>query len=109
MNVVDLIDQANRAGVTLSLTNAGTVKVSGNEDTVAAIIPAVRQHKPEIIAMLQGRQERALHLARLAIARAALSDGQKLSRLADLRKAPGIAGFWAQLQRDDLNAEKAKE
>jgi hypothetical protein len=96
MNVIDLIDEANRAGVTLSLT----------EDAVAAIIPAVREHKPEIVAMLKGQQEHALHLARLAIARAALTDEQKASRLADLRKEPSIAHFWAQLQHHD---EQKKE
>jgi hypothetical protein len=106
MNVIDLIDEANRAGVTLSLTDAGTVKVSGNEDAVAAIIPAIREHKPEIIAMLKGQQEHALHLARLAIARAALTDEQKASRLDDVQHAPLIAFFWAQLQRDD---EQKKE
>jgi hypothetical protein len=107
MNVIDLIHRANRAGVNLSLTDAGTVKVSGNEDAVAAIVPVIREHKPKIVAILQGRQERAMHLARLAIAKAALTDEQKTARIADIEKEPSIAPFWAQTFIDDQNTEKA--
>jgi hypothetical protein len=55
------------------------------------------------------RYAESLRLARLAIARAALSDEQKRSRIRDIEKEPSIAPFWAQHCRDDQNAEKAKE
>jgi hypothetical protein len=104
MNIVDLIEGANRAGVYLSLTDAGTVKVSGNEDAVVAIIPRIREHKPEIVAMLRGRQEHAIYLARLVIARAALTDEQKALRLADLKREPSIAPFWVQMYQGRMEA-----
>lgn len=44
---------------------------------------------------LSDGEQSALAIAERAIARAALTDEQKASRLADLRRDPAIARFWA--------------
>ncbi len=108
MNALELIREANLAGVRLELSDSGNIRAVGDEDAVSFLIPQLREHKAEIVATLQGQQAHALHLAKLAIARAALTEEQKASRLADLKDEPGIAIFWAQIYRDDeqKNGEK---
>ena len=44
---------------------------------------------------LSGTERQALELARLAIARAALSAEQRTARLTDLERTPELARFWA--------------
>jgi hypothetical protein len=106
MNAIELIDEVHRAGVSLTLADGDTVKLSGDEDAVKRLIPAIREHKTEIIGLLRGRREHAMHLARLAIARAALTPEQRASRIRDIEQTPEIAPFWAQMYRDDEASER---
>jgi hypothetical protein len=50
------------------------------------------------------RYAESLRLARLAIARAALTDEQKALRLADLKREPSIAPFWVQMYQGRMEA-----
>ena len=109
MNALELIREANLAGVRLELSDSGNIRAVGDEDAVSCLIPQLREHKAEIVATLQGQQAHALHLAKQATARAALTDEQKASRLADLKRDPAIAAFWAQLYESDAQILKEKE
>jgi hypothetical protein len=97
VNAIELIDEVLRAGGALALAGNDAVKLSGEDDSVKRLIPAILENKPEIVALLRGQQEHAMHLAKLAIAKAALTDEQRASRLADLERNPGIAPFWIQI------------
>jgi hypothetical protein len=109
MNALELIDEAHRAGVSLTLADGDTVKLRGDEDAVRRFIPEIREHKPEIVALLRGRREHAMHLARLAIARAALTPEQRASRIRDIERAPSIARFWIEMDRDEIREEMDKK
>ena len=116
MNAETLIRAAEHDGLRLALTVAGTVKCSGPKLVTERWAPQLRQFKVEILAVLTAAndaandsdetssatertlsdgEQSALAIAEQAIARAALNDQQKASRLADLRRDPAIARFWA--------------
>jgi hypothetical protein len=101
LNVETLLSRAKNEGLQLKLTERGTIKVEGTTEAIEKWTPELRTHKAEIVATLQGQQAHALQLAKQAIERAALTDEQKQSRLADLAREPSIARFWAQIYRDD--------
>jgi hypothetical protein len=48
-----IIKEAMADGVTLALSAAGTIKATGNGDAVNRWLPAIREHKPGIMAALQ--------------------------------------------------------
>ncbi len=52
MTVPELIAAAHRAGLTLTLTTLGGVKVNGATETIAAWMPRLREHKAEVIEAL---------------------------------------------------------
>lgn len=116
MNAETLIRAAQHDGLRLALTDSGTVKCIGRKQIADRWAPQLRQHKVEILALLTAAndaandadepsrtieralsdgEQSALAIAEQAIARAALTDEQKLARLADLRRDPAIARFWA--------------
>jgi hypothetical protein len=109
MSALELIDEAKRAGVYVTLADDDTVKLTGDEDAVKRLIPAIREHKPEIVALLRGQQEHALHLAKLAVARASLTDEQKQLRIADIEQTPEIAKFWIEMYRDEIREENLRQ
>ena len=53
MTPVALIKQAAADGVRIALTDTDTVKVSGDQVAVNRWLPAIREHKPGIVAALQ--------------------------------------------------------
>ena len=63
--------------------------------TLAETSPAHSPVENEIVRTLSDGEQSALAIAERAIAQAALTDEQKASRLADLRRDPAIARFWA--------------
>ena len=63
--------------------------------TLAEISPAHLPVENESVRTLSDGEQSALAIAERAIAQAALTDEQKASRLADLRRDPAIARFWA--------------
>ena len=65
------------------------------ERTTLKEAPAHSPPKNESVRTLSDGEQSALAIAEQAIARAALTDEQKASRLADLRRDPAIARFWA--------------
>ena len=110
MNAETIIRAAENDGLRLALTDGGTVKCSGPKRMTERWAPQLRQHKAEIVAALTAAsdidslspkrtlsdgEKSALAIAERAIARAALTDEQKASRLDDLRRDPAIAKFWA--------------
>ena len=108
MNAESIIQAAEKDGLRLALTDVGTVKCIGPKQMTERWAPQLRQHKAAIVAALTAANDReplerqlsdgeqsALAIAERAIARAALTDEQKASRLADLRRDPAIARFWA--------------
>lgn len=106
MNTETLIRAAVSDGLRLELTDVGTVKCIGPRLVTERWALQLRQHKAEILAMLNAandallpadQEHAAMAIAEQAIARAALTDEQKASRLNDLRSKPEIAGFWAAL------------
>jgi hypothetical protein len=109
LNTQTLIESLKNDGLTLEVTERLTVKVEGAPAAIEKWASQIREHKPEIVAMLRGQQEHALHLAKLAIEQAALRPEQKVSRLADVENAPLIAHFWAQLNRDDERNREREE
>jgi hypothetical protein len=95
LNAQSLIQALKNDGLSLEVTERLTVKVEGAPDAIEKWASQIREQKPEIVAMLQGQQAHALHLAKQAIERAALTDEQKALRLTDIEKEPSIAPFWA--------------
>lgn len=58
---------------------------------------------------LSDGEKSALAIAERAIARAALTDEQKASRHADLRRDPTFARFWSLVWPDALNSSKGNQ
>jgi hypothetical protein len=52
MTPATIIQQARKDGVILTLSNSGTLKASGDSETVDRWLPVIRGCKPEIIAAL---------------------------------------------------------
>ena len=63
--------------------------------TLSDAVPAHSSAEKEVDRTLSDGEKSALAIAERAIARAALTDEQKTSRLDDLRRDPAIAKFWA--------------
>jgi hypothetical protein len=54
MTPATIIKDAAAEGVMLALTPAGTIKVTGEGAAVNRWLPLLREHKPVILAALQG-------------------------------------------------------
>lgn len=54
MNPAAIIEQAKGDGVTLSLSPAGSVKMTGDEKAVARWLPAIRENKALLVVLLSG-------------------------------------------------------
>ena len=119
MNAETIIRAAANDGLRLAITDTGTVKCIGPKHVTERWAPQLRQHKAEILAVLTAANDRDLHapertlsdgeqsalaIAERAIARASLTAEQKASRLADLRRDPAIARFWALAWPEALNS-----
>jgi hypothetical protein len=52
MDAKKLIDRVTLEGLTIAATPIGTLKISGHEVTVNRWLPILREHKPDIIALL---------------------------------------------------------
>jgi len=59
MTAATIIRDAEGSGVRLTLTAAGTIKILGEEAAVARWLPIIREHKPELVSMLEAFEERA--------------------------------------------------
>lgn len=55
MTLTAIIQHAAADGVQLSLTPAGSIKVSGDQAAVTRWLPTIRAHKPDIIAEMRAR------------------------------------------------------
>jgi len=53
MNPQQIIQQAAIDGVSLTLSEIGTLKASGDTEAVKRWLPVIRQHKPRILATLK--------------------------------------------------------
>ena len=53
MTPVQIIERAAADGVRLALSPVGTIKASGDQVAVNRWLPAIREHKPGIVAALQ--------------------------------------------------------
>ena len=74
------------------------------ERTLPEILPAHYPLENEAVRTLSDGEKSALAIAERAIARAALTDEQKASRLADLRRDPAVARFWAMAWPEAFNS-----
>lgn len=54
MNVPELLSTLEHDGVRLALDADGELECSGNRAKVNAYLPAIRQHKPELVLLLTG-------------------------------------------------------
>ena len=52
MNAATILKDSAAAGVTLSLSSTGTIKAAGNQAAMALWLPAIREHKTGIVALL---------------------------------------------------------
>ena len=68
MTPMTIIERASADGVRLALSPVGTIKAVGTRRAVDKWVPALRKHKPAIIAALKARSRRraeaALHASR---------------------------------------------
>jgi hypothetical protein len=55
MNAAELLTTLQAEGLRLGLDNAGGLQCRGDRATVSAFLPAIRQHKPELLAILTGK------------------------------------------------------
>ena len=69
MTPVQIIERAAADGVRLVLSSVGTIKASGEQVVVNRWLPAIREHKPGIVAALQEAANDALLADPLAEAR----------------------------------------
>ncbi|MBK5966186.1 hypothetical protein CCR95_19390 [Thiocystis minor] len=53
MNAAALLTEATQAGVSLAATERGTLKYSGDPSALERLLPEIRQHKAEILALLR--------------------------------------------------------
>src|SRR5579859_6428304 len=54
MTPAAIIERAMAEGVNLALSDAGTIKATGDSAAVSRWLPAIREHKPGIVTVLQG-------------------------------------------------------
>lgn len=57
MTLTEIIQAATADGVTLALSPAGTIKAKGTPDVLDRWLPTLREHKPEVIALLSDLAE----------------------------------------------------
>lgn len=57
MTPMTIITRASADGVRLALSPAGTIKAVGARGAVVKWLPAIRRHKPAIIAVLKARSQ----------------------------------------------------
>jgi hypothetical protein len=57
MNASTILKRMELEGVILTLSSSGTIKITGDGDIVNSWLPAIREHKAEIIDALTARQE----------------------------------------------------
>lgn len=50
MNPAELVRRASADGVSLKVTPAGTLKVTGDNEAVRRWLPALKANKPELVA-----------------------------------------------------------
>lgn len=53
MTPTAIIRQAQADGVTLALSSAGTIKATGNGEAVNRWLPVIREHKAELLAVVE--------------------------------------------------------
>ncbi len=49
MTGAELLETARKAGLTVSLTTAGTIKINGSRAAIAALTPTLREHRATVI------------------------------------------------------------
>lgn len=52
MNPAEILEKAEGAGVTIAVSPAGGIKVSGNQERVNQLLPIIRDNKAELIQFL---------------------------------------------------------
>ncbi len=55
MNTIELLVTIDREGLRLGLDDGGGLRCYGDRAKVQALLPAIRQHKPELLAALAGK------------------------------------------------------
>jgi pyocin large subunit-like protein len=95
-----------RGGFSSDLLTAIPANPANRGDELAEIS---RKSISSLTANQCDRYAESLRLARLAIAKAALTPEQKASRLADIEREPSIAPFWIELYRDEIREEMDKK
>lgn len=95
MTPTELLQEIHAAGIQLAVTESGNIKVRGIADEVQKWTPAIKQHKQELVELLNAW--RRLYAAILACcAVRGDSDSNRIALLADcLREEPSDWGWWA--------------
>lgn len=65
MTPEEILERATAAGVAVALSSTGTVRVTGDQAAVEKWLPAIREHKPNILNELHRERRRAEVLALL--------------------------------------------
>jgi hypothetical protein len=105
MNVADIIRACAEDGVQLYLTDAQTVKASGDQAWIAEWLPILREHKAEIITELHRQRRHAKVLSMLGDTRryAVLIENDKTDPVVCTVAIRGLATFDMEIPKHSYN------
>ena len=96
MNVNELLEQCEKDGIRLCL-QSGQLQITGNLKKIDELAPIIRQHKTDIIRMLEQKDKRDMEATRYMQAEIALFHGEAIAFIARyLQKRYGKTYWQAQ-------------
>lgn len=96
MNANELLEQCEKDGIRLCL-QSGQLQITGNLKKIDELAPIIRQHKTDIIRMLEQKDKRAMEATRYMQAEIALFHGEAIAFIARyLQKRYGKTYWQAQ-------------
>lgn len=96
MNVNELLEQCETNGIVLCV-QSGQLQITGNLKKIDELAPIIRQHKTDIIRMLEQKDKRAMEATRYMQAEIALFHGEAIAFIARyLQKRYGKTYWQAQ-------------
>ena len=96
MNVNELLEQCEKDGIRLCL-QSGQLQITGNLKKIDELAPIIRQHKTDIIRMLEQKDKRDMDATRYMQAEIALFHGEAIAFIARyLQKRYGKTYWQAQ-------------
>ena len=81
MNVNELLEQCEKDGIRLCL-QSGQLQITGNLKKIDELAPIIRQHKTDIIRMLEQKDKRDMEATRYMQAEIALFHGEAIAFIA---------------------------